>query len=340
MAGNTRTIHIANFICRFGESKVMLDLAEEIVVPALIGEGERKYSTSRFFFTGAELVNFGTDVAPELVIVGRFVQDTTLVREQVLKDGELIKDHATLPSAPSALFALVLESHKLLYLPETRQPPSLSAFRATAEYLIREQYKKFMKGRLRALRHPKHKLTRQKLLEEYPSPKIELIPLSSEASLREFLDQFKVLREIRIELVDTNDELDSEYLIKHMRAAKDALHADLGGLTFRGSGDGLSREAALKEVSPVAEQANTRITISGTDQNGDRLSGDNHKFKMGMPIEDVGSHPRAAGHDLYGVFTDKVKGGLIKLQQVGQNARMKLARLAIGATKLNDPSRR
>jgi hypothetical protein len=340
VAGNTKTIHIANFICRFGDEQVLLDLAEEIVLPAFLERRERRYSTSRFFFDGIELVDFGTKSSPELLIVGRLVHDTSLVREQVLQNGALVKDHATLASAPSALFALVLDTHKLLYLPETRYAPSIAAFRATAAYFIRMRHKEFLRAKLRSMKKAKQEITRAELLVKYPLPTIEVIPLSSEASLAEFLDQFKVLREIRIELVEPNDELDSEWLIKHMRATKGSLDATTGELAFKGTGDGLSRSAALKEISPIAEQANTKITFTGYDPNGDKLTGDNHHFKMGMPIEDVGSHPRAAGYDLYGAFRDKVKAGLLKVQEVGQNARQKLIRLSVGATRLHDTSRK
>lgn len=338
--GSTRTISFANFICRFGSEKVLLDLAEEVVIPAFLEPRERRYSSSRFFFRDVELVDFGTESEPELLIVGRVVHDTLLVREQVFKGGVLVKDHAELASAPSSLFALVLDTHKLLYLPETRYAPTISAFRATVAKFINEQHHEFIKTRLRSLKVSKQKVSRDDLIKAYPVPTVEIIPLSSESSLKDFLDQFLVLREVRIELVEPNDELDSQWLIKHMRNTKSSLRADVGELSFRGSSAGLSASSTLKEIAPIAEQANTKITLSGTDKNGDKLVGNNDAFKMGMPVTDIASHPVAAGYDLYGAFRDKVDAGLLKVQEVKQNARLQLKKLSIQATRRNDSGRK
>lgn len=62
-----RNITFANFICRFGEHTVMLDLAEEVVLPAFLSGGSRKYGDSTYSFREVSVENFGTREQPELV---------------------------------------------------------------------------------------------------------------------------------------------------------------------------------------------------------------------------------------------------------------------------------
>lgn len=337
----THTVHFANFICRFGDSKVLLDFAEEIVLPAFLAKRERRYGDSKFFFQDAELVNFGTSTSPELLVVGRLIHDTVLSREQVIQDGKLIRDSAKMSSAPSALFALVLDTHKLLYFPETSHAPSLNTFRSTIARFIRDSHLDVLNKQQRERSVQGTPLPRNQLLKEFPSPTVELLPLSSETSLKEFLNQFKVLRQLRIDLVEPNDEIDGSNLIAKIREAKGALGAKDGSLVYRaGAKDkGLSHENTLTALTPIVEEGNSKVTLSGEDANGDKLVGNNDSFKMGMPIKDVSSNPRNAGRQLYEAFRDKVAAGLVKLQAVGPNTQVKIKQLANRATTGNDSGR-
>src|SRR5688572_4864705 len=113
-----REMEIANFVCLFGDQGTLLDYLREIVEPAFFGERERKYGESRYLFLEVTWVNVGTANVPSPAIAGRFVKDTKLVQEQQLVDGELEPADDELDSAPSAVFVLILEGHRLLYVRE------------------------------------------------------------------------------------------------------------------------------------------------------------------------------------------------------------------------------
>ena len=49
-------LEIANFILRFGDRLKMIDLFEEIVLPAFVGGGERSYKDTRYMFLDVKLV--------------------------------------------------------------------------------------------------------------------------------------------------------------------------------------------------------------------------------------------------------------------------------------------
>lgn len=325
--GVVRNVSFANFICRFGSSLVMLDLAEDVVLPAFLSGGSRKYGDSTYSFRDVSLENYGTTEDPELVLVGRMVLDTLLYRDQVLIDGELVRDQATMQTAPSALFALVMDTHKLIYLPETRSAPGLSAFRATASRLIKDKHKSFINQLYKEYEQTSVKVTKRELLEKYPFPTVEVVALSSDASLEEFLGQFQVLQQIRIELIQPNDEIDGSKLLKRMREAKDALGAKNAALVY-GNAEGLSQVNAVEELRPVIEEGNAKVVLSGKDTMGDKLSGNNDAFKLGMPIGEISSDPVVAGRDLYDVFRDKVDAGLLKVKAAGENVVAKIRRIA------------
>lgn len=322
-----RNVTFANFVCRFGDHTVMLDMAEDIVVPAFLSGGSRKYGDSTYSFRDVCLKNFGTQEKPELVLVGRMVLDTLLSRDQVMIDGELIRDHATMPSAPSALFALVMDTHKLIYLPETRFAPGLAAFRATAARLIKDRHRAYIKHRYEQAKGLEEKVTKSDLLLECPSPTVEVVALSTDAGLEQFLQQFEVLQQIRIELIQPNDELDGSPLLKQMRQAKEAFGAKNAALVY-GNAEGLSQTSAVSELKPVIEEGNAKVILSGKDHLGDQLRGNNEAFKLGMPIGEISSNPAVAGRELYEVFRDKVDAGLLKVKDAGDNVAAKIRRIA------------
>ncbi|MBK6553423.1 MAG: hypothetical protein IPG13_05835 [Rhodocyclaceae bacterium] len=144
------------------------------------------------------------------------------------------------------------------------------------------------------------KTNRAKVLKEYPLPTVEVVPLSSDTSLKQFLDQFKTLHQVRIDLIKPNDEIDSAGLLKKMREAGNALGATDSALIYRTSGaeKSLSHAKALKGLKPIVSEGNAKVTLSGKDRHGDTLTGNNESFKMGIPIADVSTNPRGCARSI------------------------------------------
>ncbi len=142
-----RQVSFANFICKFGD-KNLLDVAEDIVLPAFLNCENfepRGYSDTRYFFYQTTLLNLGNKRKPVLAVAGRFIKDTTLRSEQVFERGRgLVRKVGSLDSAPSAIFVLILNTHKLIYCPETAHSPAISSFRSTVYNYIRQSQKKFI----------------------------------------------------------------------------------------------------------------------------------------------------------------------------------------------------
>ena len=110
-------IEFANFICKFGDSTNMLNLASEVVVPAFINHDVvYEFMSSRYFLYNTHLVSLDYEGGDVLCMVGTFIQTSTIKSEQIFDEEKGLVPHPQeMPTATSAVFVLVLNTHKLLY---------------------------------------------------------------------------------------------------------------------------------------------------------------------------------------------------------------------------------
>lgn len=187
----------ANFVCRFGDEKVLLDYAEDIVIPAFVDNTLiRSFGRTHFFFYQAKLVILDDDTKrPVIGIAGRFIKNTQLTREQIFdpKKG-LIHDEASMPSAPSAHFVLILNNHRLIYFPETAHAPDLNAFRATVLSFIRQKHQAFIDQMYQGHAAVHEKVAKTLLIADNPPPTLEVIPIAGYEAIESFVRRYGVLR--------------------------------------------------------------------------------------------------------------------------------------------------
>lgn len=143
----TRPAEFANVVIIFGEKKVLIDYAQEIVIPAFMdGDFERTYGETRYFFLDQKIIEVEQDDTRLGIIVGRFVADRTLKSEQEWDKNEkaLVQKHRQIPTAPSAVFALILNTHRMVFLHETPYAPTLKNFEATLQKVLRKHHGKYL----------------------------------------------------------------------------------------------------------------------------------------------------------------------------------------------------
>src|SRR5476651_65737 len=138
MSTFSQKLNLANFTCTFGDKFLLLDMFEQIVLPAFQGGHNRTHGNACYFLLDVKLIKYGDE---ELVIAGRLIKDTTVERDQFIDGGSLVKDRQVLKSAPSSFFALILSNHKLLYVRENSGAPPISAFEATITKFFNDCYK-------------------------------------------------------------------------------------------------------------------------------------------------------------------------------------------------------
>jgi hypothetical protein len=313
---------------------VLLDLAEEVILPSFLDQSLlRRYSDTTYFFYEAQVVEVGSGTDKKLGIVGRFIKDTTLVREQIYDEEKgLVHDRESIRSSPSAVFLLILNNHKLIYLHETANAPNLQAFRSTTEKFIRQKHRNFIdelykKKRKEYEAGDSEAITKKALYEEFPRPNINIIPLSSEESFKDFVKRYDILRSVQTKLVQTNDEFDTDAFFSQLREGMDEIGSSRTTLSHNNK-KGLVKEKVLKQLAPLVGQGNTLIMLDGKDSEGDSLKGNNENFKVRVPVEEeLSDNLPDIAKQIYRSFSKLSRRGVVKIADVGSSVIEKIAKL-------------
>ncbi|WP_157133203.1 hypothetical protein [Roseobacter sp. SK209-2-6] len=315
--------HFANFICRFGDDKVLLDYAKSIVVPAFTKDTYvRSYGKkTHYHFYEVELMDLAEENDdPIMVLAGRFVKQTELTRTQVFDDSKgLVHDEASLLSAPSAFFVLMLNNHRLIYFPETPHAPDINAFRVTAQQFLRQRHKEAIDLKYEKTRAEDEPPTKKSLYEAHPRPSLEVVPLTGKADIATFMRRFEKLKKINFRVVKPNDDINAGEILGQVRELSDALGSTSTKVTAS-SGDGLDIPAAIEAVTEATGSGNQDVSVSGLDTNGNSLSGNNEQFRLSAEIENVPLKKGSLVRRLVDTFSQLRSAGSINAPSADANA--------------------
>ncbi|MBO1014036.1 hypothetical protein IPU70_10790 [Achromobacter sp. SD115] len=323
MSTKTKNAAFANFICHFGDELELMDRLEEIVLPAFLNKYEREFGLTDYFFHDAQLLDLKSeDGTKNLAICGRLIKNTVIVREQVYKHGVLRKKLRKFESAPSSLFVLLLDGHKLIYVPEVVGAPPLSAFQSTTLNFLKQAREDFVRAQHAKLkkvaeRKSEKKPTLSALFLEHPLPTLEVVALASEGSLHAFVQKFKTLKFLSLKLHQPNNEQDFDGFFEQVRGKRKLLGANDADLTYRNA-EGLNK-AQVAAHAEASLDGNTDIVMDGVDKEGNKLKGNNEDFKVQVPITDIPDSVPEAAMKLFRAFEQSVKTKLIHLAKRVRN---------------------
>lgn len=327
-----QVVEFANFICHFGND-VLLDYLNEIVLPAFLnGRRIRMYGDSKYLLLDVKLVNFKSELKPDghtPALVGRFVMDTVLQRDQILVDDNIVYDTQKIKSAPSSLFVLLLDNHKLIYSKQVPGAPGLSAFRTTVELILKWRWREYLNElsdenkAARELDAKTPKITKRALVDSIQAPNLEIVPLAGIRNITNLVNQFKILKEINIKVVRPNAELDNDGLFNTVEEARSQVNADTTSLIHRNSG-GLNKTQSIKQLAP-AMHGNTLVTLRGTGPTDAKLVGTNEEMSVREPM-DVPSSVSRGSLAMFNTFKKLI---IQRVLQVGTviNSEKNLAKL-------------
>lgn len=349
-------VHYANFVCHFGEQE-LLDYLTEIVLPAFTSpKSVRSFKDGRYFFDEVELVNLASESnPPELAICGRFVKDMIVRSEQRWdsESGTLVAEARKLETAPSAVFVLLLASHKLIYLLETTSAPGMVSFRSTAANFLsaaRRDYIEDIANRAKEgnltvselAKYVEHdedgvamRVTKTRLHQLVGATELEIVPLSNEETLRSFLQLFQKLQVASVRLVKPNSELDNDDFIEGFREKSDAVGSKNSTLVYRNS-DGLIRDKVAEQLEIAAADANTEIKLEGVDATGRVLRGSNDEFKIVSYLDKKPTEMPTLARRMFHLFRSLVKDGLIKTANADPSEQAKATLVTLAAKVRND----
>lgn len=327
---DSKNIEMANLICRFGD-KVMLDHFEEIVKPAFFNEDlKRTYGQADYFFSDVNFIHLDTDDGtPTIGICGRFIKDGTLTREQIFEEGKIVKSHGSMRSSPSAIFLLILNNHRLVYVKETTDGPNKDAFRSTLLAFLKHQYKSTIRSKKASIdeefsTREERRHHKDKLLRDYESPSLNVIALTSPDSIQNFIARYELLRQIKITFSSTNDENPMNKFFTQFKHNKEAIESEKSTLIHQAK-SGLDKSVAVDQINSATEQGINSVALSGIDESGDTLVGNNEKFQLKKPIDDLNGKPEEAAEQLYKAFSELVESGIVKVEKIKTKTAQKIS---------------
>ncbi len=326
-------LSFANFILRFGLEEVLLDHAEDILIPAFTNNANvRSYGDTNFRFYDVHFRKIDEeDGVPTLALSGHFVKDTVLRRQQIFRrDRGLVEDEAEIESAPSSFFVLILNNHRLLYFAETASAPPLEAFETTALYFIKLEYRNYLRRRqdhANVTRRGVDRLTLDQLRRQIPPPRLAVVPVAGQDLITETIQRFKLIKQVRFKLVEPNDEIDASKAVAAIEKAFRPMQPRRLEI-LAGDPKGLDKAETARAIGEASEGHNTEIIVDGVDHAGLKLKADNDEFALSVPIEDPPASDAGLAAKLVQTYKDLVAAGKVKKLPTPANVVEKIARLA------------
>lgn len=316
-------LEVANFVCRFGDDKVMGDLLDQVVIPAFFADEIRDARGTEYFFTRQDLSYLkGSDI-DSLALSCRFIKNTTLKRYQIYSEAKgIVHDEKSLESAPSAIAILLLHSHRLLYVKEVPGAPTVQQFGSTFKYFMRNIVMAHRDAVYGERVESGEKVTRKQVANDIPIPTVDVVPIPASESLKDFIARFEVLSTLKVELAPTNNEVDNEDFFKQLRGTKKEVGSATTRLVHTNS-NGLDKKGVYEHVN-AAKQGNAYVTMVGEDQNGDELRGNNNDFSVRANIGEAGMDYAAILAKSYTQFSSLVKKGVVTLGKASDDLTKRL----------------
>jgi len=304
-------VEVANFICRFGDA-VLLDLLDEVVLPAFFSDEIRTYMETEYFFTDQSFRYLTKNDVSSLALCCRIVKNTIIRRHQVYrKEKGIVPAPQSLESAPSAVAVLLLQSHRLLYVREVPSAPSMTVFGST--------FSKFMKSTVMAYRQSLYeerkkagkKPKKKDINVEIQIPDVSVVPVVNNESLKEFVARFDVLNSLKIEVAPTNNELDNEDFFKSLRLRKTEV-GSTRTVVQHANANGLDKKGCLKQVQ-AAKQGNVLIEMKGKDDSGDELKGNNEAFSVRANLPTTSSDVEKCADAAFAKYSELVESEVVQV---------------------------
>lgn len=299
------TAVFANFVLHFGTRHVLADGFEQIVLPAFTDEKlVRTYGDSRYHFFNVKLLNSaGPGEEPIGALAGHFIQTTELRREQVYDDIlGIVSDEASMESSPSAFFVLIINNHRLIYFPETANSPDFNKFKATCYSFVRSKYEVWVDAAYRSRLNGKDKITKKSIRELFGPPALEILPLSGDGDIRQFIGQYKVLKKIEFRLIRPNDDLQAGEIFEDLRELLEGMNSTNAKI-IASNPDGLDKEKSIEAISEAAAGENQEILLHGLNDEGNKLDGNNENMQLKVEISNPPTEDENLAKKLFSVFS-------------------------------------
>lgn len=314
-------VEFGNYTLKFGDEKVLLDLFGEIVSPSF---KERQYvrkikNRGEYFFLDTEIIRLPLDNGTETAaIAGRIVKNTKLKRDQIYTNDGIIADPKELETAPTSVFVLLLDNHRLIFCREVSGAPTIQNFESTSSAFLLRRHLEYIDELMALKEHelgtPPPRGTKAKLFRETPRPELRVTPLTDPQSIEAFVQRFKKVEELVIKLLPTNqEEINNDDFWKDLGRRKNDMNSATATVRFANGKDGLIPNEVVAQTSSATGLGNSEVKLRGHDIEGDELKGNNEDFSLTVEIGDMPKAIPKAGKVLHSTFKKLAESGHIAL---------------------------
>jgi len=136
------------------------------------------------------------------------------------------------------------------------------------------------------------------------------------------LDRFDIIKQVRFQLITTNDEADNNGLFE-VRELKNQAGAATSELVHYND-KGLSKDGTRQQIKAAAAEGNTEVKIIGNDNNGDSLVLSNEELKAHTPFAQSYGTIVEATRYMFASFTDLLKRGTLTVEAANDDANRKV----------------
>ncbi len=321
-----KQLEFENFTCKFGEKFTLLDLFSEIVWPAFQKRRfNRSYKGTDYFFEDTFLFEHRFKSGrTRLCLAGRFIKNTKLKRDQIYRPSQgIIEDPDELESAPSAIFVLILNNHRLIYVKEVSGAPQVKTFESVCLNFLKQSRIEFIdnlvaENKNKRVQNPEIKrLTKKSLFLKYPTPDLRITPLTDRRGLQDFINQFDKIETLSIKLLPTNkEEINNDDFWQEMDAKRESMQSDKVAVNFSNKKQGLQGDEVYNHCNSATTYGNSEIKLNGYGKHGNSLKGDNEDFHITHEAEELSRNLQTAAPSLVNNFYHLIKQKIIKLPKI------------------------
>lgn len=332
-----KKVEFANFTCIFGEKLPMIYLFDEVVWPSFDEIHYRRiFKDSEYFFINTQLIKVNNgSTGSMLCLSGRLVKNTKLKRDQVFRQGKgIVEDHNELETAPSSLFVLILNNHRLLFVREVPGAPDISAFRTTCYQFLKKRHEEFIdelidKNMVANIENNSSaKQTKKTLIKKYPYPDLRITLLTDPQELHAFIQRFELIEELNIKLLKTNqEEINNDDFWLALDDRRERMDSVRTRLQFANKKEGLNEPEVYDQCNSASNLGNSAINLKGYDHLGDKLKGNNDDFHLSKEIKDLTRNVSNATPILVKLFTQLIDSGVIQIPKISQSIAIKISEL-------------
>ena len=215
-------------------------------------------------------------------------------------------------------FVLLLENHRLIFCREVSGAPSIQNFESTSQSFLHSRHKEFIASlfsqKEEELKSVPPRGTKTALLREFPPPDLRVTPLSDRESLEGFIDRFKTIEQLTIKLLPTNhEEINNDDFWIDFSRRNEQMQSSSTTVRFVNNKDGLKADEVVAQTSAATEMGNSSVSLTGHDDQGDLIKGNNEDFTLTVEVGDLPNSIEEAGVAMHKNFLNLSRRGFIVL---------------------------